>query len=383
MSYFNILMANYGRRKLRTVLTLLSVIVAFLLFGVLAAAKHGISGQFKSNGENKLVTVTKVVPFAPMPVAYAQYIQSLPEVKLVGYSSAFAGQYQNPNNMVSVGAVNTATFFAVSPTMTVPKIQKQRWLHDRDGALIDKTLADRYNWKIGQVVPLKSHVRKKDGTTTWYFTIDGFYDAHGPLPVHWLVIHYKYFNLSRATGKDTVNAFSDIITSPSLAPIVEQKIDSHFANASPQTRTTSEAAMERNIQAQGEQIGGLIVGIAVVVFASMLLMVSAIIFHTLQERASEYATLLALGFNKKIVSTLIVAESGIVVLAGGLIGLALSVVLTNDFKARLVRYLPAFGLPPLAIGIGVALAVLFGILAGCAPARQMLRGTVASALTRT
>lgn len=382
---FTLIWMYFKRDKGRKLLTLLSVLIAFLLFGVLMAVRHGLTFSENSEaGARRLLTMNKVVLAAPMPVAYAERIAQVPGVKAVTYFGAMAGAYQNPSNNFLVVSAPAQSLFQVYPEFYVPPAQRQSWLQDRTGALVTPKLMQQFGWKIGESVPILSKLKQKDGSTTWTVTIDGVVTdrSENNAGTQEMFIHYQYFDETRGVGEGTVNQFVELLDNPDQAGPVSQAIDTLFTNASPQTRTGPEQAVARTMLAQVGNIGAIITDVTIAVFFSMLLIIGAILLHSARERLSEFALLKALGFGSPTVTGVVLGESLLTCLVGGIAGLLFAWLLITALRQTVTQVLPSFEITPLAIAESIALMVLFGVLSGILPIIQLRRLSVRDALGR-
>ncbi|MGB9428838.1 MAG: ABC transporter permease [Gammaproteobacteria bacterium] len=377
---------NFRRNKGRTLLTLLSVLIAFLLFGVLMAVRHGLSGQRPQSqaATLRMTTLNKVAPYSPMPVAYAERIAAVPGVKAVTYLSAFAGFYQKQSNFVLMFAVPSASLLQVYPDLTVQPDQLKTWMADRTGVLVTPALAKQYGWRVGDHVPIGSSIQRKDGSTTWDVTIDGVINTRGgaQFSSQKLFMHYKFLDEARVSNQGTVDTFVELVSSPSQTAEVSHAIDSLFINASPQTATTASNALLQNAYAAAGNVGAILTGVSVLVFLSMLLVVGAIMLHTARERLSELAVLRALGFQRGTVTGLVLSESVLVCVGGGLIGLLLAYFLIGKLQHLLEQQLAGVIMTGFSIVVSIALMIILALLAGAVPALQTWRLSVRDALGR-
>ncbi|HVA55613.1 MAG TPA: ABC transporter permease [Gammaproteobacteria bacterium] len=380
---FSLIWMNFKRNKGRKFLTLLSVVIAFLLFGILMAVRHGLTFSENSEaGARRLLTINKVVPAAPMPVAYADRIAQVPGVKAVTYYGAMIGAFQKLSNEFAVVSAPAQSMFQVFPELYVPTAQRQRWLQDRTGALVTPKLMQQFGWKIGAQVPILTKLKRKDGSTTWTVIIDGVITnrSENNSGAQEMLIHYQYFDETRAVGEGTVNQFDELLDNPDQAGTVSQAIDTLFTNASPQTRTGPEQAVARSIYAQVGNIGAIITNVAIAVFFSMLLIIGAILLHSARERLSEFALLKSLGFGSRTVTGVVLGESLLTCLVGGITGMVFAWLLVAALRQTVTQVLPSFEITALSIAGSVALMALFGVLASLLPIMQLGRMSVRDAL---
>ncbi len=380
---FTLIWMNFKRNKGRKFLTLLSVLIAFLMFGVLMAVRHGLNFSENSEaGARRLLTMNKVVLAAPMPVAYAERIAQVPDVKAVTYFGAMAGAYQNTSNNFLVVSAPAQSLFQVYPEFYVTTAQRQSWLKDRTGALVMPKLMQQFGWKVGEKVPILTKTKQKDGSTTWTVTIDGVITdrSENNSGAKEMFIHYQYFDETRAAGEGTVNQFVELLDNQDQAGPISQAIDTLFTNASPQTRTGPEQAVARTMLAQVGNIGAIITDVTIAVFFSMLLIIGAILLHSARERLPEFALLKALGFGNRTVTGVVLGESLLTCLVGGITGMVFAWLLVEALRQTVTQALPSFEITALSIAGSIALIALFGVLTSLLPIVQLRSLSVRDAL---
>jgi len=319
-----------------------------------------------------------------MPVAYAERIAQVTGVKAVTYFAVMLGAFQN-----------TAIYFLLFPHLRrpcsryIPSFTCRRrngkaGCRTAPGRLVTAKLMQKFGWKLGEKVPVLSKLKQKDGSTTWYMTIDGVITnrAQNSSGAQQMLIHYKYFDETRAVGEGTVNQFVVLLDSPSQAGTVSKAIDTLFTNTSPQTRTGPEQAVARTIYAQVGNIGAIIIDVAIAVFFSMLLIIGAILLHSARERLSEFALLKALGFGSRTVTGVVLGESLLTCLVGGVTGMMFAWLLIAALRQTVTQVLPSFEITTLAIALSLALMVLFSVITSLLPMVQLSRLSVRDALGR-
>ncbi len=178
MKFFPLIWSNLKRKKVRTILTVLSIMVAFILFGFLSAIKQALTGGVTLEGANRLIVQHRVSLILPLPVSYKERMERTPGVAVATHQTWFGGIYQDPKNVFMQCPVIPDEFLDMHPEMVLPKDQKAAWLQTRTGAIVGRKTADKYHWKIGDKEPIQSSIyTKKDGSRTWEFDIVGIYDA--------------------------------------------------------------------------------------------------------------------------------------------------------------------------------------------------------------
>ena len=375
LRFLPLLLANLRRRTARTVFTLLSIAIAFLLYGLLAAVKNGFEANGNLAGVDRLVTIDKVSVVQPLPISYLQRIAAVPGVRLVTHSTWFGGHYQNERSMIVTYPVPPESYLAMYPEFLLPAAQKQRWLHDRLGALVGRRLADAHGWKVGDRIPLRSDIyARADGSYTWEFVIDGIYDNKDPSgDVNSFLFSYDYLDESRSDGKGMVGWYIVRVADSAQSARVAAAIDRLFTNSAAETKTDSEKAFVQGFAKQTGDIGAMVTAIGIAVFFTMLLVSANTMAQSVRERTGEVAVLKTLGFSDLGILALVIGESLLLTLLGGAIGIAGATLAVGHLGHALSEYLSAFLLTPRALLVGVALMVALGVVAGVLPAARAAR----------
>jgi putative ABC transport system permease protein len=373
--FLPLLLANLRRRTPRTIFTLLSIAVAFLLYGLLAAVKNGFEASGNLAGVDRLVSMAKVSIVQPLPISYLQRIAAVPGVKMVTHSTWFGGRYQNESGMIITYPVPPESYLAMYPEFLLPPAQKEHWLHDRVGAIVGRSLAESHGWKVGDRLPLRSDIYPRaDGSYNWDFIIDGIYDNKDPSgDVNSIFFNYDYLDESRTFGKGTVGWYIVRIADPTQSTQVAAAIDALFTNSSAETKTGSEKAFVQGFAKQTGDIGAMVIAIGIAVFFTMLLVSANTMAQAVRERTTEVAVLKTLGYTDSVVLALVISEALLLTVVGGAIGIAGAMFAVGRLGRALSDYLSAFLLTPLALLTGVALMIALGIAAGALPAVRAAR----------
>ena len=386
MSGFTIIWAAIKRSKGRSIFTWLSVVGAFILFGVLAAVRYGMLGQLNIINAERLVTNNLVARGSNMPLSYYDKIITVPGVKAAIYFNGMQGYFKDPKQTVAILFTNVHSVMRVFPEFTVDSARVQAWLGDRQGAIVGPALAKRMGWTVGETIPVKSQVAQTDGSTTWYFHLDGIYHTNLPSAYQEFFIgHYQYFNQSVADPRlrNVVFRFYERIDDPRNATRISNAIDALFTNSSPQTLTQPETQEVVSIVRQFGNISAMAVYVGIAVFFTLLLIVSNAQAQSVRERVAEFALLRAVGFKSGRIMRLVISESLLLLVSGAIVGLFLSWLVTHALYPLVGNFLGTFELTWRATGAGVILAIVFGILAALVPGWALMRLRVAQALRKS
>ena len=375
MKFLPLLFANLRRRTPRSIFTLLSIAVAFLLYGLLAAVKNGFEANGNLAGVDRLISMDKVSIVQPLPISYLPRIAAVPGVRMVTHSTWFGGHYQNERGIIVTYPVPPDSYLAMYPEFLLPPADKERWLHDRVGAIVGRALAKSYGWKVGDRIPLRSDIYpRSDGSYNWQFTVDGIYDNKDPSgDVNSVFFNYDYLDESRTFGKGTVGWYIVRIADPAQSAQVAAAIDALFTNSSAETKTGSEKAFVQGFAKQTGDIGAVVIAIGIAVFFTMLLVSANTMAQSVRERTTEVAVLKTLGFSDPVVLALVIGESLLLTILGGVIGIVGAMLAVGRIGSTLSEYLSAFLLTPGALATGVVLILALGIAAGLLPAVRAAR----------
>ena len=383
MKFLRLVWANLWRKPLRTTLTGLSVFVAFLLFGLLCVVRQSLTAGVSMAGADRLVTRHKVSIIQMLPVSYEARIARIPGVAAVVHQSWFGGIYKDPKNFFPNMPVEPEKYLEMYPEFVLPKAQERAWIADRTGAIIGRSLATRFGWKVGDTVPLMSPIwRRADGSGAWEFHIDGIYDgAKKSTDTSQFFFHYTYFDEGRSFWKGMVGWYTVRVTDPAKAAEVARAIDAEFANSPYETKTEPEGAFAQAFAQQVGDIGAIMMSIQAAVFLTILFVAANTVAQSVRERTEEIGVLKALGFPSGTVFGLVLAESLALALVAGVSGLGLVWLFTLG-GSPIPALLPVFYLPTPDIAAGFGLVILLGVLAAAGPAWGAMRLGVADALRR-
>jgi putative ABC transport system permease protein len=381
MKFLPLIWKNVWRRKFRTTFTLLSIFVAFLLFGLLMTIRAAFSLGVEIAGLDRLILIHKVSLIMPLPYSYLGRLQTTPGVELATHQTWFNGIYQEPANFFANMAVEPEKFLKIYPEFRVPPDQVDAWLSDRQGAIVGRDLAERFGWKVGDRIPLIGTIWQPKQGQVWDFNLRGIYDADEGIDKTQFFFRYDYLDENRAEGEGLVGWYVVKIADPSQAVALSRTFDEMFANSSAETKTTTEKGFIEGFAKQIGDIGAIMIAISSVVLFMFGLVAASTMAQSVRERTSELAVLKTLGFPGGTILALVLAESLSIVIVGGGLGLAVAwlFVQQGDPTGGL---LPIFSLPPRDVVLGAALMLAMGLLAGAAPALGAMRLKITDALRR-
>ncbi len=378
MKYIPLIWAGLWRKPLRTVFTLLSVTIAFLLFGLLQGVSASFSHTVSESGVNRLIVESRIGFTEGLPYAYMAQIEAVPGVTGVAFESLFIGEYQDRKNVVPTIPIDPKRFFSVSPDLSLPADQLDALVHTQTGAVVGQQLATKYGWKIGDQVPLHSrNWANRDGSANWTFEIVGFYrDLRDASNERIIYFNHSYFDESRLIGKGTVGWYIVQIADPKQAVSIATAIDHLFQNSADETRTTTELAFAQAFLKQIGDINFIVIAIIGAVFFTLLILTGNTMMQSVRERVPEFAVLKTLGYSETHILALILVEALTLCLAAALVGLALASLVFPVLKG----IVGSTALQPSVVLTGIACAVLLAVVAGTPPALRARRLSVVDAL---
>ncbi len=379
-----LLWANLGRKKLRTGLTLASIIVAFLLFGLMQTLRVALTGNPELAGVDRLVTIHKIAIIQPLPESYLNRIRAVDGVKVACSHDWFGGVYQDDRNQLPAIAVDVPTFFQVYAEYSLPPEQKDAWFKDRTGVIVGKVVAERFKWKVGDTIPLRSNIWvQKDGGNVWPMKVVGIYDA-GNGDNQSMYFHHEYLDESRGGGvpKGTIGWVVVRVQDPARSADVARTIDGLFANSSTETKTATEKAFIQGFANQMGNIGALLTAIATAVFFTMLLVTANTMGQSIRERLNEIGVMKTLGYSNASVTGLVLGEALLVTALGGAIGLGLAALTSLGMAQAVAQFFPVLGMPSSTYVIGAGLIVVLGAIAAALPCVQASQLKIVDALRK-
>lgn len=383
MKYLSLVWSNLKRRKLRTSLTLLSIFVAFMLFGLLCTIKEAFTAGVTAAGADRLIVRHKVSLIMDLPVNYGRRMEQIDGVDEAVAWTWFNGIYQNePKNFFGSFPVDPEPFLDVYPEYRLSDEERQAWLGTRTGAIIGPALVERFGWKVGDRVPLSSPIWPRQGDQAWEFDIVGVYEVGKQgTDNSAFFFRYDYFDEARAYGEGLVGWYGVRVHDPDRAEQVAAAIDAEFANSPYETKAEPEGAFAAGFVQQIGNIGFMLMAVLSVVFFTILLVAGNTMAQAVRERIGEIGVLKAMGFTDALVLVLVLAESCLIAIVGGMAGLATAWAVTLG-GSPVPSLLPVFYLPQSYLVIGAGLALALGIVAGILPAMQAMRLQIAVALRR-
>lgn len=378
MKYFPLLWAALWRKKARTFFTLLSIMVAFLLFGMLQGVNSAFNEAVEKANVNRLITTSSIALTENLPYADMAQIEALPGVARVAHASWFGPYYQDPKNFIFTFPVEPDRYFAIYPELILPKEQLDAFQQTRTGAVIGADLARKYGWKIGDRVPLHSTIwTKPDGSSDWNFDVVGIYtNPSNRSQENAFFFNYKYFDEGRGFSKGTVGWYIIQVKDPTQSAQVAAEVDKLFANSTDETKTETEKEFQQAFLKQIGDINMIVTYILFAVFFALLFATGSTMMQSVRERVPELAVLKTLGFSDTAMLSLVLCESTLLCLLAAVLGLLIAWGLFPGLK----DVIGVVKLPTAVIVEGFVVALLLAFITGIVPAWRAKRLDIVEAL---
>lgn len=381
MKFSRIILANLLRKKVRLLLTLGSFAVALFLFSFLAVVRDAFGRGADIASADRLITINRTSIINLIPLSYRDKMLRIRGVKCVTHNNWFGGTYIKEENFFPQFVIDPENQRQVFPELIVPDDQWKTFLNDRQGAIAGIKTVERFHWKIGQRIPVKTTLY---GGGAWEFNLDGIYHgkrAQDDETQFWFQWDYFEEKIPQAI-KGQIGWYVLRVDNPDDAPRVAKAIDQEFANSPNETKTETESTFAANWVKQFGNIQFLIVSIGTVVFFTLLLVTGNTMAISVRERTSELAVFKAIGYSDRFVLFFVLAEALTIAIIGGGLGLLLAVVAVPALANALSGLLPSIVLSPAMLLFGLGVALLVGILSGLLPGIGAMRMRVVNALRR-
>jgi putative ABC transport system permease protein len=376
--------AQLFRRKTRTVLTLLSVIVAFLLFGLLQAVQVAFESGADTADAGRLLTTARYSIIEPLPMAHARAIERVPGVVAVAFADWFGARYQNESNAFPVFAVDPARYLDMYPEFTVTPAHRAAFVKTRTGAIAGRRLVERYGWRVGQKLPIASEIHAKtDGSLNWEFDLVGTLDAEDPAVqgnTDVVLINVAYFDEARQFGRGKTGWYIVRIADPSQARAISAEIDRQFANSPDETKTQPEKEFAIGFAKQIGDIGALVTRILIAVFFTILILTGNTMAQAVRERIPELAVLKTLGFSDRMVTGLVLGEALLLLGLGAAVGMVAAVGVLPALNSNTGGRFPPLFVDATTWLLAAVIAAALAVVIGLPPALRVGRLRIVDAL---
>jgi putative ABC transport system permease protein len=381
MFFLRFVFRNVFRARLRSTLTIVGLVIAILAFGLLQTVVRAWYAGAEAASATRLITRNAISLTFAMPVYYREKIRAVPGVTAVSVSNWFGGIYKEPKNFFAQFAVDAPTFFPMYPEFIFEPAEYQDFLRDRRGAVVGRQLAELYDFKVGDTIPLKSAIYPGN----WEFTVRAIYDAKDETTItRQMYFHFDYLNeqIKKVFPRraDAAGVFVVGIKDGPSAADVARTVDAEFKNSLAETLTETEKAFTLGFVAMIETIVVAIEGVSYVVILIIMAVAANTMAMTARERLAEYATLKALGFKPGMVAAIIMGEAFLLALIGAGIGMLLTAPVVRGFHAATISVFAKMPLVAETFYLQAACAVVVGLVAGVVPAFRAARVKIVDGL---
>jgi putative ABC transport system permease protein len=377
---------NLFRRKLRAILMMVSILIAFAIFAVLASFERAFNAGQDRATPDRLVVLNKINFTQPLPISYYNRVAAIDGVAQITHFSWFGGYYQEPRNFIAAFAVDPENWMKLRDSDFVFSPEaRAAFIRERTGVLVGARMMEKWGWKIGDHIPISSNIwSQKNRSHAWDFIIVGSFTARIPqADTNVMLMGYDYFNETRSFGKDLISWLALRTTSVAANERVTDAIDGMFANSPYETTTDSEKAFNKAFAAQLGNIALIVELVVGAAFVTILMIVGNTMVMTVRERTREIGVLKTLGFSGGRILRMVLGESILLALLGGLPGLVVALLLITRVRDSLVSFVPTLSLYPDIAAAAVGLMVVFGIITGLVPALNAMRLNIVTALGRS
>ena len=382
MFLLRLLLKNAFRHRLRTLLTMVGLVVAISAFGLLRTIVDAWYAGAEASSSTRLITRSATSLTVPLPLSYAQRLRAVDGVAGISWSNWFGGVYITERNFFPQFAVDGPTYLPLYPELMLLDTERLAWLRDRQGVVVGRKLANKFGWKVGDTIPMRGTIYPG----TWSFTLRAIYDgADASVDENQMLLHWGYLNetlraRSRGRGSDFVGVYVIGIRDPANAALISQRVDDQFRNSRAETLTETEKAFQLGFVAMSEAILVALQAVSSIIVVIIMVVMANTMTMTARERLAEYATLKALGFGPGFVVRLLFGESLLIALVGGLAGLLLTLPLAAAFSNLAGTLFPVFRVSGTTMALQAGAALLVGTVAAAWPAWKMSRIEIVAGL---
>jgi len=382
MELVRLMLRNTMRHKLRSLLTILGVGVAVMAFALLRTVVTAWYAGVEASAANRLISRHAVSFVFPLPLAYRDRIAKVPGVNKVTYAIWFSGVYIDKNQFFARLGVDSETFFDVYPEFLIDKEQFEVFKRERNAAIIGIDIAQRYNLKIGDIMPIEGDVFPGQ----WEFVVRGIYTPRDQTtdPAT-MMFHYKY--VEERIRQEMPDRAGEIgwyivrIDDPENSAAISEEIDKLFANSRAETKTENERAFQQSFLSAASAIITAMNIMSFVIIGIILLVLGNTMVMSARERTHEYAVLKTLGISARQIFFLIAGESLILSLLGSALGLAVTVPAVASFEKALPKgWFPVFYIKPETVVMACAAGLLVGVVASLIPMRRVVTTRIVEGL---
>ncbi len=378
MKYLHLVLANLGRHKRRTLLTIASVALALFLFASLRTVVTTLAAAAQFGSARRLVSTNATGIVFPLPLSYANKLQATPGVEAVSWANWFGGRYGDNKRFFAQFAVDPASYLEMYPEISLPEDQKQAFIRERSSAIIGRRLVDIFGWKLGQDVTIQGTIYPGD----WTFTIRGIYTpTDAVINDDMMLFQHEY--LEERTGRPGQAGWYVLrIDDGDKSASIAKGIDDQFRNSNAATKTGTEQAFNASFATMWGNVSLLMGTIGMAVVFAILLVTANAMMMSARERTREVAVLKTIGFTDRTLFGLVMVEAGLIAGIGAVLGLGGAKLLYKSTNFNAGGFLPGFDVTTSTLLIGAGVTLLLMLASGLVPAVRAARLPVVQALRR-
>lgn len=383
MFILKLILRNTFRHKLRTALTVLSIIIALVAFGLLRTVIRSWYAGVEASSASRLVTRNAISLTFPLPLSYRDKIRAVDGVKTVSYGNWFGGIYKDRKNFFANFAVDPKTYFQLQSEFMLTPEEHDAFVRDRKGCIVGRKLAKKFGWKIGDSIPLEGTIYPG----TWEFVLRGIYRGKEKNTDESLFfLHWDYLNetlkKTMPLRADKVGFYMIGVKDPDRAVDITVAVDRIFKNSLAETLTETEKAFQLSFISMSEAVIVAIRLVSLVVIIIIMAVAANTMAMTVRERTREYAVFKTLGFGGGRIMTMIFGESLLITMTGCVLGIVLTYPAAAAFGRALGDYFPVFEVDKNIFTVYGAASLLVGFTAAVFPAWKAIHITIAEGLRR-
>jgi putative ABC transport system permease protein len=381
MFIFRLLLKNAFRHRLRTVLTMVGLIVAICAYGLLRTILDAWFAGAEGTSSTRLITRNAISLTFFLPLANAERLRGVEGVETVSWANWFGGVYITERNFFPQFAIEPESYLKLYPEYVLPDDQKKAFLRDRQGAIVGRKLANTYGWKIGDQIPIQGRIFPG----VWNFNLRGIWDGidsktdESQLLFHWPYLNERMKQLN-PRRVNSVGVYVVGIKEPDNAAAISNQIDALFKNSLSETLTETEKAFQLGFVSMSEAILVAVQAVSYVVILIIMVVMANTMTMTARERLSEYATLKALGFGPSFIIQLLMGESLLIAILGGGLGILLTLPLAAMFAKAVGTIFPVFAVSKTTMILQFSASLMVGLVAATWPAYKMSRISIVNGL---
>ncbi|HYE34433.1 ABC transporter permease [Methylocaldum sp.] len=372
---------NLFRHKLRTGLTALGIVIAIIAFALLRTVVDAWYAGAEATSANRLITRNAISLMFPLPISYGNRIRQIEGITGLSYSNWFGGVYIDERNFFPQFAIEPKTYLELYPEFILPEAEKSAFIKDRKGVIAGRKLAEKYGWKIGDVIPLRGTIY----SGSWSFVLRGIYRG-AEKKTDETIFFFHWDNLNETLKKtdssraERVGVYILRIDRAERAAELSEAVDRLFENSLAETLTETEKAFQLGFVAMTEAIVVAIKIVSFVVIAIIMAVMANTMAMSARERQREYATLKAVGFGSRYLLGLIVGESLALSIISGILGILAAFPATDFLAAKFGTLFPVFEVSAQTIELALLASCLIGLAAAVFPAWRVITFPVSEGL---